>query len=70
MSTESLFRIAFWVLFGGMIVMQVYFAARVRRAGERVSADRAAIEREGWGYAIVRGIASLVLIAFLVLYKC
>ena len=67
MSSESVFRIAFWLLFGGMIVMQAYFASRVRRAGERVSADREAIKREGWGYAVVRGIASLALIAFLVL---
>ena len=68
MSTASLFRIAFWVLFGGLIVVQVYFASRVRRAGERVAADRKAIEREGWGYAVVRAIGSLSLIAFLVLY--
>jgi protein-S-isoprenylcysteine O-methyltransferase Ste14 len=68
MSTASLFRIAFWVLFGGLIVVQVYFASRVRRAGERVAADRQAIEREGWGYAVVRAIGSLSLIAFLVLY--
>ncbi len=68
MSTESLFRIAFWVLFGGLIVMQVYFASRVRRAGERVAADRKAIEREEWGYAVVRAIGSLSLITFLVLF--
>jgi protein-S-isoprenylcysteine O-methyltransferase Ste14 len=68
MNTESIFRIAFWVLFGGMIVMQVYFASRVSRAGERVAADRQAIEREGWWYAIVRAISSLLLIAFFVLY--
>lgn len=67
MNTESVFRIAFWVLFGGMVVMQVYFASRVRQAGERVKADRQAIEREGWGYAVVRAIGSLSLIAFLVL---
>jgi len=68
MSTESIFRIAFWVLFGGLMVMQVYFASRVHRAGERVAADRQAIEREGWWYAVVRAIGSLSLIAFLVLY--
>jgi protein-S-isoprenylcysteine O-methyltransferase Ste14 len=68
MNTESIFRIAFWVLFGGLIVMQVYFASRIRRAGERVKADRQAIEREGWWYAVVRAISSLALIAFLVLY--
>ena len=68
MSTESIFRIAFWVLFGGLVVMQIYFASRVHRAGERVKADRQAIEREGWWYAVVRAIGSLALIAFLVLY--
>jgi protein-S-isoprenylcysteine O-methyltransferase Ste14 len=68
MSTESIFRIAFWFLFGGLIVMQIYFASRVHQAGERVKADRNATEREGWGYAIVRTVASLALIGFLVLY--
>jgi protein-S-isoprenylcysteine O-methyltransferase Ste14 len=68
MSTETIFRIAFWILFGGMLLMQVYFALQVRHAGERVSADRKAIEREGWGYAVVRAIGSIALIAFLVLY--
>jgi protein-S-isoprenylcysteine O-methyltransferase Ste14 len=65
---ETFFRIAFWFLFGGLIVMQIYFASRVHRAGERVKADRKAIEREGWGYVVVRIIGSLALITFLVLY--
>lgn len=68
MTSESLFRIAFWLLFGGLIAAQIYFASRVRRSGERVSADRKAIEREGWWYAVVRAIGSLSLIGFLVLY--
>jgi protein-S-isoprenylcysteine O-methyltransferase Ste14 len=51
-----------------MMVMQIYFASRVRQAGERVSADRGAIQREGWWYAVVRAIGSLALIIFLVLY--
>ena len=68
MTTVSIFRIAFWVLFGGLVVLQVYFAARVRRTGERVTADREAIQREGWWYAVVRAIGSLALIAFLVIY--
>lgn len=68
MSTETIFRIAFWFLFGGLIVMQVYFASRVHQTGERVAADRNAIAREGWGYVVVRIIGSLSLIAFLVLY--
>ena len=36
---EFLFRIAFWILFGWLIVMQTYFAYRVHQAGERVKAD-------------------------------
>ena len=68
MSTVFLLKIAFWILFGGMMVMQVYFGSQVQRTGERVSADREAIEREGWWYAIVRGISSIALIAFLVIF--
>lgn len=68
MSMESLFRTAFWLLFGGMIVMQVYFASRLRLAGEHKPADRNAIEREGWVYIIVRVIRSIFFIAFLVAY--
>jgi protein-S-isoprenylcysteine O-methyltransferase Ste14 len=68
MFLESPFHIAFWLIFGGMILMQVYFASRVRLAGERMDADRKAIEREGWGWVVVRAIRSISLIAFLVLY--
>ncbi len=68
MSTDLSFRIAFWILFGGLILLQIYFASRVHQAGERVKADRNAMKREGWGYIVVRSIASLALIAYLVLY--
>ncbi|MCU0486607.1 MAG: isoprenylcysteine carboxylmethyltransferase family protein [Anaerolineales bacterium] len=68
MSTDSIFRIAFWVLFGGLILMQVYYAVRVQRAGERVGADQDAIARAGWGFSVVRILGSLALIVFLVLY--
>ena len=68
MSSETVFRVSFWVLFGGLMAMQVYFATRVRQKGERVAADRAAMEREGWWYVVVRSISSLALIAFLVFY--
>ena len=65
---ESLFRIVFWSIFGGMIVIQLYFASRLRLAGEHKAADRKSIEREGWGVAIVRAVRSVSLFAFLVLY--
>jgi len=65
---ELLSRIAFWFIFGGMLVMQVYFASRIRLAGEHKATNRKAIEREGWRHAVVRAIRSISLIAFLVLY--
>ena len=52
MDIKIIFRIAFWILFGGWIVMQIYLSARVQQTGERVAADRQAIECEGWGYII------------------
>ena len=48
--------------------MHVDFAARIQRAGERFGAYRSAIERQRWGYIVVRIIRSLALITFLVLY--
>lgn len=48
--------------------MQVYFALRIRLAGEHITDDRKGIKREGWGYTVVRAIRSISLIAFLVLY--
>jgi protein-S-isoprenylcysteine O-methyltransferase Ste14 len=65
---ESLFRTAFWFIFGGMISMQVCYAAWVRVAGEHISANRKAIEHEAWGHSVVRAVRSISLIVFLVLY--
>ena len=31
MDTETLFRVLFWILFGGVMVMRVYFSIQVRR---------------------------------------
>ena len=68
MTTESIFRVAFWILFAGVLVMRMYFALRVRRAGERVMPDRQAIEREGRAMFAVRVLMFLILLAWLVLY--
>jgi hypothetical protein len=68
MTTESLFRVAFWVLFAGVFVMRIYFALRVRRAGERVMPDRQAIEREGRVMFAVRVLMFFLLLAWLALY--
>ena len=68
MTTETLFRMLFWILFGGVMVMRVYFSIQVRRAGERLLPDQAAVEREGRVAFAVRLIAFFVLLAVLVLY--
>lgn len=68
MTTESIFHIAFWVLFVGVFIMRIYFALRVRHAGERVIPDRQAIEREGRGMFAVRVLMFFLLLAWLALY--
>jgi len=68
MDTETLFRTLFWILFGGVLVMRIYFSLQVRRAGERLLPDRAAIQREGRGAFAVRFVAFFVLLALLALY--
>jgi len=68
MTTESVFRVAFWVLFGGVFVMRIYFALRVSRAGERVMPDRQAVEQEGRGMFAVRVLLFFLLLAWLALY--
>jgi len=68
MAAESILHIAFWVLFGGLLVMRVYFSLRVRQARERLMPDREAIKREGRGMFAARVVAFLFLIVLLVLY--
>jgi protein-S-isoprenylcysteine O-methyltransferase Ste14 len=68
MQAEGAFRMAFWVLFGGLLVMRGYFAVGVRRAGERLLPDQEAVEREGRGTFAARAVGFLLLMAWLVLY--
>ena len=68
MGTESIFRIAFWVLLAGVFVMRMYFALQVRRAGERVMPDHEAVKREGRGMFAVRVVLFILLLGWLVLY--
>ena len=68
MAAESIFHIAFWVLFGGLLVMRVYFSLRVRQAKERLMPDRKAIEREGRGMFAVRVVMFFLLLVWLALY--
>ena len=68
MTTESNFRVAFWVLFAGVFIMRMYFALRVRRAGERVMPDREAVKREGRGMFAIRVVMFFLLFGWLALY--
>ena len=68
MTTESTFRLAFWILFGVLLLIRAYSAFRVRQAGERFLPDRAAIEREGRGMFAIRFVGFFILIALLVFY--
>jgi protein-S-isoprenylcysteine O-methyltransferase Ste14 len=68
MATETIARILFLVLVGGVIAMRIYFVTRVRQAGERVMPDREAVQREGRVIFAARVVLFFLLIAFLVLY--
>ena len=68
LTTESIFRAAFWVLLGSLWAMRVYLRRGVRRPGERAKVDRKAIEREGHGLFIARTVLLLFLAALLVIY--
>jgi len=68
MAAESIFHVAFLVLFGGVLVMRIYFALQVRRAGERVMPDREAVEREGRGMFAARVVMFLLLLGWLAFY--
>jgi protein-S-isoprenylcysteine O-methyltransferase Ste14 len=68
MTTESTFRVAFWVLFAGVFIMRVYFALRVRQAGERVMPDREAVQREGQWMFAARVAMFFLLLGWLALY--
>ena len=68
MTPEPTFRIAFWVLMTGILLMRIYFGVQVRRAGERLTPDREAIEREGRSMFAFRTAMGLLLGCWLALY--
>jgi len=68
MATEAIFRLGFWVLLGGLLVMRAYFSFRVCQAGERLFPDSRAIRREGVGAFAARVVLFFALLALLVLY--
>lgn len=68
MNAESIFRIAFWILLGGVLLMRLVFSVLVRRSGERLLPDRQAVRQEGMVQFLSRVILFFVLLAWLVIY--
>jgi protein-S-isoprenylcysteine O-methyltransferase Ste14 len=65
MASEQLFRILFWILILGVLIMRIVFTLRVRLAGERVMPDRAAVKREGTAAFLVRFVGFFLVIGLL-----
>ncbi len=65
---ESFFRTAFWALFGGMILLQAFYALRLRLKGQPQPARPTTAGREPWIIPAVRGLRATLMLAFLVLY--
>jgi protein-S-isoprenylcysteine O-methyltransferase Ste14 len=68
MTSEWTFRIAFWILLAGVLLMRVYFVVQLRRARERLMPDREAVEREGRVMFAFRVAMGLLLGSWLALY--
>jgi protein-S-isoprenylcysteine O-methyltransferase Ste14 len=69
MTTETVYRLAFFFLLLMLIAMRIYFMIKVRRSGGRIMPDDQAQEREGGrGFFVIRVVAFFALIAFLVMY--
>src|SRR6185503_12691755 len=66
MDTETPFAVMFWTLLAVMFSMRFWFGFRVWRTGERIGADRAAREREGF-WALNLGRLFTLLVAVVVL---
>jgi protein-S-isoprenylcysteine O-methyltransferase Ste14 len=68
MREGTVFRVVFWILFGGMIFLQIYFSSPNRWFKERTIPDRRSIEyKERWP-VVVRLLRSISLAIFLLLF--
>jgi protein-S-isoprenylcysteine O-methyltransferase Ste14 len=68
MGDGTIFRIAFFILLGAMLVVRTAFSMRVHQQGERTMPDRQAIQNEGIALFATRVLLFFLLIAILVLY--
>ncbi len=68
MIPESTFHLLFWLLFGAVLLMRLFFIWRVRSAGESVMPDQNAIEHEGKRLFAFRLTSWFLMIGILVSY--
>lgn len=67
MNNEKVFTTLFWILFASMTLVRASFAFRVWRMGERIRAERGALQREG-PCALVTGQLIWLLLGALIVY--
>ena len=66
MTTAEVFKAVFWTLLASTFLLRFWFGLRVWRAGERLSAERGANQREGlWAHVV--GYVFFLLLAAVVL---
>lgn len=68
MTTESVFRAAFWVLMGLTLLMRFYFISKVRMSGGHIMPDQSAVRREGTFVFVFRLSGFFLLVGLLALY--
>jgi protein-S-isoprenylcysteine O-methyltransferase Ste14 len=68
MISEPLFRILFWILILGVLIMRIVFTLTVRLAGERIMPDRAAVKREGVATFLVRVVGGFLVFGMLIAF--
>ncbi|MBN1318473.1 MAG: isoprenylcysteine carboxylmethyltransferase family protein [Anaerolineales bacterium] len=66
MARGTVFRVAFWFIFGGMIAIQLYFSSRTRLSGERKTTEIKSKSEMG-AHTVFRVIRTLLFIVILVL---
>jgi hypothetical protein len=65
---ENVFRISLLLLWGCLLAMRAYYAARQHQAGVRVTRGRQAIRREGVGHVAAQAAVFVLLVVALAVY--
>ncbi len=68
MDSRIIYRFAFFILLGLMLVVRIIFNLRLRQSGESFMPDREAVKHEGVGLFATRVVLFFVLVAILVLF--